>query len=158
MKSSSKKSQKIVMVSGGFDPVHPGHIRLFKDAKKLGDRLVVVINNDHWINLKKGMGFMSAEDRAEIISAFHYVDDVIISKHQENTTDTSICEEIRELRPHIFANGGDRFADNIPEFQVCRELDIEMVFNVGHGGKIGSSSDLLKEHHKKHQKYKKKNK
>lgn len=155
MKYSSKKSKKIVMVSGGFDPIHPGHIRLFEDAKKLGGKLVVVINNDHWINLKKGMGFMNEEDRAEIISAFHCVDDVVISKHQKDTKDMSICEEIRELNPDIFANGGDRFADNIPEFRACRELDIEMVFNVGHGGKIRSSTDLLREHHKKHKKIKK---
>ncbi len=147
---SSKKPEKVVMVSGGFDPIHPGHIRYFKDAKKLGDRLVVVINNDHWINLKKGLGFMSAEDRAEIISAFTHVDNVIISKHTENTTDLSVCEEIREIKPHIFANGGDRFTDNVPEFQVCQELNIEMVFNVGHGGKVRSSSGLLKDYYKKH--------
>jgi len=155
MKSLSKKSKKIVMVSGGFDPIHPGHIRLFKDAKKLGDKLVVVINNDHWINFKKGMGFMNEEDRAEIISAFDCVDDVVISRHQKDTKDMSICEEIRELNPDVFANGGDRFADNIPEFRVCRELNIEMVFNVGHGGKIGSSTGLLREHHKKHKVLKK---
>jgi D-beta-D-heptose 7-phosphate kinase/D-beta-D-heptose 1-phosphate adenosyltransferase len=150
MTSFAKKPKRVVMVSGGFDPIHPGHIRYFRDAKKLGDKLVVVINNDNWIRLKKGLGFMSAEDRAEIINAFKYVDEVVISKHKEDTTDLSVCEEIREIRPHIFANGGDRFADNIPEFQVCRELGIEMVFNVGHGGKIRSSSDLLKEHHSKY--------
>lgn len=150
MKASSRKSKKTVMVSGGFDPIHPGHIRLFEDAKKLGDRLVVVVNNDHWINLKKGMGFMSAEDRAEIISAFSCVDDVIISKHKKDTEDMSVCEDIIDLNPDIFANGGDRFADDIPEFQICRKLGIEMVFNVGHGGKIRSSSGLLQEHHKKH--------
>ena len=150
MKSTSKKFKKVVMVSGGFDPIHPGHVRLFKDAKELGDKLVVVINNDNWISLKKGIGFMSAEDRAEIISAFLCVDEVVISKHKKNTKDISICEELTDLNPHIFANGGDRFTDNIPEFQVCQKLGIEMVFNVGHGGKIGSSSDLLQEHHKKH--------
>lgn len=138
------------MVSGGFDPIHPGHIRCFKDAKKLGDKLIVVLNNDNWVRLKKGLGFMSAEDRAEIVAACRYVDEVIISKHTENTNDMSVCEEIREIRPNVFANGGDRFADNIPEFQVCRELGIEMVFNVGHGGKIRSSSDLLQTYHQKH--------
>lgn len=141
------KKQKLVMVSGGFDPIHPGHVRYFKEAKKLGDKLVVVINNDHWIRLKKGHGFMSAEDRAEIIRAFKDVDDVLISKHKKNTKDMSVCKELLLLRPDIFANGGDRFARNIPEFKICKDAGIKMVFNVG-GGKLRSSSALLKKYSK----------
>jgi len=143
---TKKKKYKVVMVSGGFDPIHHGHVRYFKDAKKLGDKLVVVINNDHWIRLKKGHGFMSARDRAEIIGAFRDVDQVIISKHTKNTKDMSVCKELLKLNPDIFANGGDRFADNIPEFKLCKRLGIEMVFNVGHGGKVRSSSELLKKY------------
>ena len=139
-----KREQKVVMVSGGFDPIHPGHTRYFKEAKKLGDKLVVVINNDHWIRLKKGQGFMSAKDRAEVISAFRDVDEVIISKHKKNTKDMSVCEDILAIRPHIFANGGDRKIDNVPEVDVCRQINCKMVFNVGKGGKIRSSSELLK--------------
>lgn len=141
-----KKSKKpvVVMVSGGFDPIHHGHVRYFQAAKKLGDKLVVVINNDHWIRAKKGHGFMTAKDRAEIIKAFRDVDAVVISSHRQHTTDMSVCKEIRKILPDIFANGGDRFADNIPEFKLCNELGISMVFNVGHGGKVRSSSELLK--------------
>src|SRR5882724_9371653 len=102
--------KKIVMVSGGFDPIHPGHVRLFKEAKKLGDKLVVVINNDHWIRRKKGYGFMSAKDRAEVISAFRYADEVVISKHNKpkSAKDMSVSRELALIKPDIFANGGDR--------------------------------------------------
>jgi cytidyltransferase-like protein len=151
MKSPKKtkvKKPKVVMVSGGFDPIHKGHIRYFQAAKALGDQLVVVINNDHWIRLKKSHGFMSAEDRAEIIKAFREVDEVYISKHKRNTKDMSVCEELLAIKPDIFANGGDRFASNIPEFKLCKELGISMVFNVGLGGKLRSSSLLLKKYSK----------
>jgi len=154
-KSLSKKAkikntqkEKVVMVSGGFDPIHHGHVRYFKDAKKLGDKLIVVINNDHWLRLKKGHEFIGAKERAEIIGAIRYVDQVIISSHKKGTKDMSVCKELAKIKPHIFANGGDRFADNIPEFKLCNDLGIRMVFNVGHGGKVSSSSTLLKEYSK----------
>ena len=134
---------KVVMVSGGFDPLHIGHIRLFKDAKKLGDRLVVVLNNDHWIRQKKGVEFMTDKERKEIIEAIVEVDKVILTSHKKNTNDISVCKELRKVRPHVFANGGDRNANNIPEYDVCRELGIEMAFNVG-GEKMQSSSELLR--------------
>ena len=92
---------------------------------------------------------MSDKERKEIIEALACVDEVIISSHPKNTKDISVCREIAEIRPDIFANGGDRFADNIPEFKLCNDLGIKMVFNVGHGGKIRSSSELLKEYSKK---------
>lgn len=155
IKSNKKTNQRVVMVSGGFDPVHIGHVRMFKEAKKLGDKLVVVINNDNWLKLKKGYAFMPEHERIEILQAFGCVDEVVTTGHSKNTKDMSVCEELRKIRPHVFANGGDRFADNIPEFMVCKELGIEMVFNVGHGGKVRSSSELLKEYYKKHKKIKK---
>lgn len=141
-----KKSKKVVMVSGGFDPVHIGHVRMFHEAKKLGGRLVVVINNDNWLRLKKGYAFMPEHERKEIIEAFGPVDEVVLTGHAENTKDISVCEELRKIRPHIFANGGDRKPDGdpVPEVLVCRELGIEMVYNVGHGGKVQSSSELVK--------------
>ena len=156
MKSSLKKNKektklkkpKLVMVSGGFDPIHHGHVRYFHEAKKLGDRLVVVINNDHWIKLKKGKGFMSAKDRAEVIRGLRDVDSVVISSHKKGTKDISVCEDIKKIRPNIFANGGDRFANNVPEFKICRDLGLKMVFNIGKGGKVRSSSDLLREYSK----------
>jgi len=132
------------MVSGGFDPVHIGHVRLFQEAKKLGDELVVVLNNDHWLRFKKGFAFMPENDRKEIIEAFESVDRVIITSHEPATKDISVCREIELIRPHIFANGGDRKHDNIPEYELCNRLGIQMFFNVGEGGKVRSSSELVK--------------
>jgi cytidyltransferase-like protein len=144
-----KKKEKVVMVSGGFDPIHIGHIRYMQEAKKLGNKLIVVINNDNWFELKGKPVFMQDEERKEIIEALECVDEVVISGHVKNTKDMSVCEEIKKIKPDIFANGGDRFADNIPEFKLCNELGIEMVFNVGYGGKIRSSSELLRNYSKR---------
>lgn len=142
----AKKNKKIVMVSGGFDPVHIGHVRLFNEAKKLGDELVVVINNDNWLQLKKGYVFMPEHERKEIVEAFHAVDKVFLSSHKKNTKDISITEDIRLIRPHIFAKGGDRHTGNIPtpEVMVCEEIGCVIVNDVGWGGKVQSSSDLVK--------------
>lgn len=143
---NKKTGKKVVMVSGGFDPVHIGHVRLFNEAKKLGDELVVVINNDNWLKLKKGYVFMPEHERKEIIESFGAVDKVILSSHKKNTKDISISKDLRSLRPHIFAKGGDRHVGNIPtpEVLVCEEIGCEIVNDVGFGGKVQSSSDLVK--------------
>ncbi|MDP3985566.1 MAG: adenylyltransferase/cytidyltransferase family protein [bacterium] len=133
---------KVVAVSGGFDPVHIGHVRLFEDARALGTKLVVILNNDHWLMKKKGFVFMPQHERAEVIAALRAVDAVVLTSHGENPADMSVCAELRELRPDIFANGGDRKFDNVPEVGVCDEIGCEMVFNVGRGGKVQSSSRL----------------
>jgi len=133
---------KTVMVSGGFDPIHVGHLRMFQEAAELGDKLIVVINNDNWLNAKKGYNFMEEGDRKEIIQAFECVDEAILTKHEPNCTDMSVCDMLDELRPDVFANGGDRKSDNIPEYKICEDLGIHMEFNVG-GGKIRSSSELV---------------
>ncbi|MDE2399690.1 MAG: adenylyltransferase/cytidyltransferase family protein [Patescibacteria group bacterium] len=143
-KLPSKKAKKVVMVSGGFDPIHIGHVRMFQEAKKLGDELVVVINNDHWLRLKKGYVFMGENERKEIIEAFDFVDKVILSSHKKNTKDISICKDLLIVRPHIFAKGGDRHSGNIPEVAVCEEIGCLIVNDVGFGGKVQSSSDLVK--------------
>jgi len=143
-KKSKKASKKIVMVSGGFDPVHIGHVRLFNEAKKLGDELVILLNNDNWLKLKKGYAFMPEQERKEIIESFEAVDRVVLSSHKKNTKDISVVEDIKIIRPHIFAKGGDRTYDNIPEVPICEELNCKMVFNLGKGGKVQSSSDLVK--------------
>lgn len=135
-------TMKTICVSGGFDPIHVGHLRMFQEARELGDRLVVIVNNDNWLNVKKGYNFMSQEDRKEIILGFSCVDEVALTNHSQNTTDMSVCEELRLIKPDVFANGGDRKADNIPEYRLCEELGIEMVFNIG-GDKIRSSSELV---------------
>jgi D-beta-D-heptose 7-phosphate kinase/D-beta-D-heptose 1-phosphate adenosyltransferase len=134
--------KKIVAVSGGFDPVHVGHIRMFNEAKKLGDYLVVIMNNDNWLKMKKGFVFMPENERREVLESLSSVDEVIVTKHQPRDPDISVCRELLEIRPHVFANGGDRKADNIPELILCKELGIETAFNVGFGGKIQSSSAL----------------
>jgi len=144
----NKKEEVIVTVSGGFDPLHVGHVELFREAKKLGDRLVVILNNDNWIKKKKTHIFMPEHERAEIIKALEMVDDVVLTNHGENPEDMSIAAALRKIRPHIFANGGDRKSDNTPESAVCDELGIEMVFNLG--SKIQSSSWLLGDYLDKH--------
>jgi D-beta-D-heptose 7-phosphate kinase/D-beta-D-heptose 1-phosphate adenosyltransferase len=138
------KKPIIVAVSGGFDPVHIGHVRMFNEAKKLGDKLILIANNDNWLKLKKGFNFMPEEERREIMESFRSVDEVMLTFHEPGTQDMSVCKELEYLKPDIFANGGDRKADNIPEYEVCERLGIEMIFNIGQGGKVQSSSDLVK--------------
>jgi cytidyltransferase-like protein len=134
---------KTVVVSGGFDPIHIGHIRMMQEARALGDRLVVILNNDNWLTTKKGYSFMPEKERAEIIAAFAFVDGVVITEHDENDADRSVSRELEKIKPDIFANGGDRRnADEIPESVVCKKNGIEMLFNIGFGGKVQSSSWL----------------
>ena len=133
----------IVAVSGGFDPVHIGHVRMFNSAKKLGDELVVILNNDNWLRAKKGYIFMPESERKEVIEAFEAVDRVVITSHPEDPSDMSVCDELIRLKPHIFANGGDRTNKNVPEIPVCAEIKCDMVYNVGEGGKVQSSSWLV---------------
>lgn len=148
MEKQSKK-RIVVAVSGGFDPIHIGHIRMFEEAKKLGDELVVILNNDNWYGVKGRQVFMPQKERKEVIEALKPVDRVILTKHKRGTKDISVCRELKELKPDIFANGGDRFAHNIPEVAVCNKIGCKMVFNVGRGGKIQSSSWLLERYLKK---------
>ena len=143
-KISEKKKKVVVAVSGGFDPVHIGHVRMFQEARALGDELVVILNNDNWLRYKKGFVFMPEAERKEIVAAFSCVDRVVLTKHKKGTADMSVCDALRTVRPAIFANGGDRKLGNIPEVPVCREIGCKMAFNVGRGGKVQSSSDLVK--------------
>lgn len=144
------KRPVVVAVSGGFDPVHIGHIRMFQEAKKLGDELVVILNNDHWLRNKKGFVFMSEKERKEIIESIRGVDKVVITDHKLGD-ERSVSRTLRKLKPDIFANGGDRkpYGDPPPEVAVCQELGIKMVYDVGAGGKVQSSSWLVKKVTKK---------
>lgn len=114
------------------------------EAKKLGNILVVILNNDNWLKLKKGHAFMPQDERKEVLESIACVDRVILSSHEEGTADYSVCADLRALKPDIFANGGDRKPDDVPvpEVAVCDELGIQMVYNVGAGGKVQSSSWL----------------
>jgi D-beta-D-heptose 7-phosphate kinase/D-beta-D-heptose 1-phosphate adenosyltransferase len=142
-KDEIKQKEVIVAVSGGFDPVHKGHVRMFNAAKKLGDKLIVILNNDNWLKAKKGFYFMDELERKEIIESFASVDEVVITEHKANCSDMSVCQTLKKIKPHIFANGGDRQAKNIPEYTLCKKLGIKMVFNVGEGGKVNASSKLI---------------
>ena len=138
--------RKIVLVTGGFDPLHSGHIEYFKSAKKLGDLLVVGINSDSWLSRKKGAPFMPEQERNGIVKNLSMVDRTIFF----NDRDGSAKEAIRDLRalyPNdqiIFANGGDRTQENIPEMDV-KDDNLVFAFGVGGENKMNSSSWILQE-------------
>ncbi len=135
-----------VAVSGGFDPIHIGHIRMMQEAKKMGHKLVVILNNDNWLRQKKGHVFMPQNERKEIVEALGCVDEVVLTKHQKNPKDMSVCQALREIKPHIFCNGGDRKGKNLDtaESTVCKQIGCKLILGVGRGGKVQSSSWLLK--------------
>lgn len=127
---------KKVAISGYFDPIHVGHLEYISLSKKLGDYLIVIINNNHQCTLKKGKHFMDENDRAKILEAIEGVDEVFISIDQDRT----VCKSLEKIRPDIFTNGGDRHNREIPEAIVCKKYGIELID--GLGKKIRSSSDL----------------
>ena len=129
---------KIVCVSGYFDPIHVGHIEYFQRSKSIGDKLMVIVNNDHQAILKKGKEFMPFAERVKIIKELKCVDIVV----ESIDTDRTVCETLRTVspKPHYFCNGGDQNNDTIPEAQVCRDFNIEL--RDGFGEKIQSSSWL----------------
>ena len=125
---------KVVVVSGYFDPIHVGHLELMEKAKSLGDKLIVIVNNDKQVIMKRGKEpFMNQGDRKKLIESIKHVDEAFISIDE----DRSVCASLRAIKPNIFANGGDRHQGEVPETSVCRELGIEMVD--GQGQKIASS-------------------
>ena len=132
------KKEKIILVSGGFDCVHIGHVRMFKEASKWGT-VVVAINSDEWLMRKKGYVFMPWEERAEIIREFASVD--VVSSFDDS--DDTACDAIRKFRPDAFANGGDRKKSNTPEMDLCDELGIQMLWGIGGSDKPQSSSWLV---------------
>ena len=130
-------NEKTVMVSGGFDPMHIGHVRMIRESAQYGG-VTVVANSDSWLYRKKGFVFMEWEKRKELLEAIKGV----VAVEWVDDTDETVCEALRRLKPTYFANGGDRKSNNVPEVAVCEELGIEMIWNVG-GGKIDSSSQLV---------------
>jgi len=137
---------KIVLVTGGFDPIHSGHIAYFKSARTLGDMLIVGLNSDEWLERKKGRAFMPWNERLCIINNLSMVDEV----YTFDDEDGSARHFIQQARAHypdatlVFANGGDRTKDNIPEMDV-QDNNIEFVFGVGGENKKNSSSWILQE-------------
>ena len=135
---------KIIIVSGGFDPLHSGHIAYFKSAKKLGDKLIVALNSDVWLENKKGKFFMPFVERKAIVENLSCVDLVIDFEDDELGSATNALIKIKGMYPDdelIFANGGDRKKENIPEMSFD---DISFKFNVGGDYKKNSSSWILK--------------
>ncbi len=135
---------KIVINSGYFDPLHIGHLECMELSKKLGDKLVIILNNDHQAKLKKGKPFMPENERKKILEAIKFVDEVFVSIDK----DRSVCESLKAIAKKyskdeiIFAKGGDRFSYEIPESKICRENGIKIID--GLGKKIQSSSWLVK--------------
>jgi cytidyltransferase-like protein len=134
--------RSIVLASGFFNPPHRGHVAYLREAKKLGDWLVISIHRDECCVKKRGYCFMPLEDRLAIIEAMRFVDEVIVCGE---ACDLTACEALQTVKPNIFAKGGDRTPENMPksEIDLCRKVGIKIVYGVG-GGKIQSSSWLVK--------------
>ena len=134
---------KIIVVSGGFDPIHSGHIEYLKSAKEYGDKLIVALNSDAWLEKKKGKPFMVFNERKSILEAIKYVDEVIEFKDDKKGSCTNALKKIKKLYSNekiFFANGGDRNSKNIPEMSLP---GIEFLFGVGGDDKKNSSSWIL---------------
>ena len=138
--------QNIVLVTGGFDPLHSGHISYFKAAKSLGDKLIVGLNSDSWLQRKKGRSFMPITERVQIIESINVVDNVLLFNDDDNSSKEAI-KNVRRLYPNdkiIFANGGDRTTSNTPEMDIIDD-NLEFAFGVGGENKKNSSSWILEE-------------
>lgn len=143
-------AKRIVLVTGGFDPLHRGHIKYFLAARELGDILIVGLNSDDWLTRKKGVNFMDVRDRVAIVQELRCVDKVIEFDDEDGTAIDAINWTL-EVHPEdtvIFANGGDRTLDNIPEMVVESDR-LEFAFGVGGEDKENSSSWILEEYRKK---------
>ena len=139
-----QRNKKIVVVSGGFDPIHSGHIAYFKSAKKHGDILIVALNSDDWLINKKGKFFMPFQERKIIVENLSFVDQVIDFKDDDLGSAKNALIKVKEMYPNddiAFANGGDRNKENTLEMSI---KDIEFMFDVGGANKINSSSWILK--------------
>lgn len=128
-------------VSGGFDPIHPGHISNITEAKRYCSILVVIVNSDQFLINKKGNYFMSQKDRCKIISGIKEVD-YVYPFNPINSNDMSVVEALEYIKPNCFCKGGDKGHHNIPEVEVCKELGIKIINNVG-DAKEWSSTDYL---------------
>lgn len=136
---------KIVIVSGYFNPLHTGHLDYLEGASRLGDYLIVIVNNDEQVSIKGSTPFLPLEDRLRIVQALACVDQSVASIDTDGSVVKTI-EALYEIHHQsdkmIFANGGDRNSNDIPEYSLCEKHGIQMAFNVG-GGKTQSSSGLI---------------
>jgi cytidyltransferase-like protein len=141
-----ESGRKIVCVSGGYDPLHIGHIRQISEAKKLGSLLIVILNSDRFLQNKKGYYFLTSIQRKNVLEHLRDVDYVYIH-NPTDPNDMTVCEALIDLHPDVFAKGGDRspIGTPIPEEKLCEELGIEIVYGVGGFDKLSSSSILVEE-------------
>ncbi len=135
-------NRKVILVSGGFDPMHSGHVALLREADAYG-KVIVALNSDAWLTRKKGKPFMKFEERATILLATQFVYDVVAVEDKDGT----VVKALRSVQPTFFANGGDRTAENTPELEYCKQVGIIPLFGIG-GLKTQSSSELLNAFHK----------
>ena len=138
-------AKKIVITSGFFNPLHIGHMNLMREAKKLGDFLVVIVNNDEQVKVKRSKPFMTEKERLEIVKDIKHVDEVFLSIDIDGYVPESLKAVAEKYGGElIFAKGGDRNFDNLPESEkrICRDFNIRVINNVG-GGKVQSSSALI---------------
>ena len=153
--------KSVIILSGGFDPIHKGHMRMFREAANLGHQVIVGLNSDEWLTRKKGKPFMNFYERKEILEGIKYISSVVEFDDRDDTAN-ALISQVRttynggmfnhtydDVNPTgrndyeiYFANGGDRGKGNTPEMDVCRKLDVTMLWNIG-GGKIQSSSWLI---------------
>ena len=140
------KGMRVVIVSGGFDPIHSGHIEHFKEAKKLGDILIVGLNSDEWLTRKKGKPFMPIEERMAVIRELRMVDSAVAFNDDNNSSIDLIKKALVLFDDVLFANGGDRTQDNIPEIdEFDKDPRVQFAFGVGGSHKQNSSSWILKQ-------------
>ena len=141
------KKYDYALVSGGFDPVHVGHLRMFQDAKNLSDKVVLLLNNDEWLIKKKGKPFMNENQRKEILDGFTSIAEVIIQTSSEKSSSRAIEEFVKNNpdKSICYCNGGDRSnIENIREATICKKLRVNLEFGVGGEEKVESSSQLTK--------------
>ena len=140
------RSVKPVLVTGGFDPIHAGHIAYFTAARKLGDKLIVGLNSDKWLTRKKGKAFQTWEERKIILENLKMVSEVISFDDNDDTANNAIYKILSQYDRIILANGGDRTKETTPEYKVYGNTPwVRFEFGVGGEDKINSSSSILKE-------------
>lgn len=141
------KKYDYALVSGGFDPVHIGHLRMFKDAKKIANKVILLLNNDEWLIKKKGKPFMTENQRKEILEEFESISEVIIQKSSDPSSSLAIEEFVKEnpYKTICYCNGGDRSnTKNIRESEICKKIGVDLQFGIGGERKVESSSKLTK--------------
>jgi len=134
----------VIVLSGGFDPMHVGHLRMIQESAKMAEIVIAGVNSDEWLMRKKGYVFMPHEERVEMVQGTRGVSKAMAFDDDDNSA-CDLLRRVRALWPNFkvaFANGGDRTSDNIPEIPVAEELDVHLIWGVG-GGKVQSSSDLV---------------